>query len=66
MEQEQLILKKLDKMEKNIEEIKEHIIDEDTVLTIKEEQDLEENLKELKEGKSSSLEEIKKDRKDNA
>jgi uncharacterized membrane protein YgcG len=42
--------------------IKTHMIDADTILTEEESLELSESLKELEEGKASSLEDIKKDK----
>jgi hypothetical protein len=42
--------------------IKTHMVDADTILTEEENTELDESLKELEEGKASSLEDVKKDR----
>ncbi len=55
------ILVRLTKLQSDIEYIKEHIVDIDTVLTIEEEEALEESLKELKEGKTISHKQLKKE-----
>ena len=54
------ILVRLTKLQSDMEYIKEHIVDIDTILTIEEEEALEESLKELKEGKTISHKELKK------
>ena len=41
--------------------IKEHMVNVDTILTIEEEEALEESLKELKEGRTTSHKELKKE-----
>lgn len=58
MKAEQQILKKLGKIEKKIEEIKEHMVDADTILTEEERRLLDESIKHEKEGKLISLEEL--------
>ena len=58
------IIQELKEIKKEIHFIKEHMVDVDTILTPKEEVELNESLKELKEGKTFSLDTIKKDRKD--
>ena len=55
---EQQILQKLLKIETDIEEIKEHMVDADTILTEEERKLLDESLKHEKEGKLISLEEL--------
>jgi len=50
-------------LRKEIDYLKSHIIDEDTIMTEEEEEEYEKSLKELEEGKTHSLEQIKKDRK---
>ena len=55
------ILVRLTKLQSDMEYIKEHIVDVDTILTIEEEEALEESLKELKEGKTISHKELKKE-----
>ena len=56
------ILKKLDTLQSDLDYIKEHMVDADTILTKNEEAILERGLKEYKEGKIISLEEFKKSR----
>ena len=58
MNGEQLILQKLEKIEKEVGEIKEHMVDVDTILTAEERIMLDESLKHEKEGRLVSLEEI--------
>lgn len=57
------ILEKLDKMEKDISYIKQHMIDADSILTPEETERLEESLQEFKEGKTTSLEDSEKEMK---
>ena len=52
----------LEEIKKELYFIKEHMVDADTILTPEEELELDESLKELKQGKTFSLEQIKKDR----
>lgn len=56
---EQQILTKLDKIEKEVEDIKEHMVDVDVILTEEERRLLDESLKHEKEGTLVSLEELK-------
>ena len=49
------ILEKLDTMKSDIEYIKEHMVDIDSILTKDEEAILEKGIKEYKEGKTISL-----------
>ncbi len=58
MQIEQQILQKLQKIETDIEEIKEHMVDVDTILSEEERILLNESLKHEKEGKLISLEEL--------
>ncbi len=58
------ILQELKVIKKDLDYIKEHMIDVDIILTHEEETELEESLKELEEGKTFSFDIIKKDRKD--
>src|SRR3989344_6806331 len=55
------ILVRLTKLQSDMEYIKEHMVDVDTILTIEEEEALEESLKELKGGKTISHKELKKE-----
>ena len=64
MKTEQQILEKLEKIEKEVGDIREHMVDVDSILTPAEEMELEESLQELKEEKTVSLATIKRDRKD--
>jgi len=58
MKSEQLILEELKIIRKEVEEIKEHMVDVDTILTTEEKIMLDESIKREKEGKLVSLEEI--------
>jgi tRNA uridine 5-carbamoylmethylation protein Kti12 len=49
-------------LKKEVDFIKEHMVDVDTILTPEENTELDESLKELEEGRTFSLEDIKKDR----
>ncbi len=64
MKAEQQILEKLEKIEKEVGDIREHMVDVDSILTPAEEMELEESLQELKEEKTVSLATIKRERKD--
>ena len=55
------VLVRLAKLQSDMEYIKEHMVDVDTILTIEEEEALEESLKELKGGKTISHKELKKE-----
>ena len=55
------ILVRLTKLQSDMKYIKEHMVNVDTILTIEEEEALEESLKELKEGKTISHKELKKE-----
>ena len=55
------ILVRLQRLQSDMEYIKEHMVDVDTILTIEEEEALEESLKELKEGRTTSHKELKKE-----
>ena len=59
---EQKILEKLDKIEKEVEGIREHMVDIDSILTPEEEARYEESLKEYHAGKAVSLEDFEKKR----
>ena len=61
MESEQLILEKLEKIEKQVEDIREHMVDIDTILDQEDFQAIEEAEKEFREGKTISLEQLKKE-----
>ena len=58
MAPEQLILQKLEKIEKEIKVIKEHVVDADAVLSKEEKQMLDESIKHEKEGRLVSLDDI--------
>lgn len=60
MKTEQLILEKLEKIEKNVEDIKEHMVDVDTILTTEERILLDQSIKNEKEGKLVSNKELRK------
>ncbi len=62
----QLVIKKLDAIKSEIDYIKEHMVDVDTILAPGEEERLEESLREFKEGKTTSLEEFEKEMKSHA
>ena len=53
MKSEQLILEELKIIRKEVEEIKEHMVDVDTILTTEEKIMLDESIKREKEGKRS-------------
>ena len=55
------VLVRLAKLQSDMEYIKEHMVDVDTILTIEEEEALEDSLRELKEGKTISHKELKKE-----
>ena len=59
MKAEQQILQKLDKIEKEVEDIREHMVDVDVILTAEEKILLDESVKHEKEGTLVSLEELK-------
>ena len=56
------IYETLIELRREVNFIKNHMIDVDTILTAEENIELDESLKELEEGKTFSLEDIKKDR----
>jgi len=58
METQQLIIKKLDKLEKEIKYIREHMVDADTILTSEERKLLDESIVHEKEGSLVSLEDL--------
>jgi uncharacterized membrane protein YgcG len=49
-------------LKREVDFIKNHMVDVDSILTSEENTELDESLKELEEGKTFSLEDIKKDR----
>ena len=61
MKHEQLILEKLEEIKKEVKEIKEHMLDVDTLLDQEDMRAVEEAEKEFKEGKTISLEQLKKE-----
>ena len=61
MKIEQLILKKLEKVEKDIEEIKAHMIDIDSIVTEEDKEALARARKEFEKGETISFEELKKE-----
>ena len=56
---EEQIIQKLEKIEKEVEEIKEHMVDVDVILTEEEKRLLDESVKHEEEGTLVSLEELK-------
>ena len=58
MKIEQQILEKLDRIEKDVKDIRDHMIDVDTILADDERRLLEESIKHQKDGKLISLEEL--------
>ncbi len=57
------VMEKLDTIKSELDFIKKHMVDADTILTSKEEERLEESLENLKEGRTTSLEEFEKEMK---
>ena len=57
-----LIMEKLEMINSRLEFIEKHMVDADTILTPEEEKKLNKSLKDYKEGKAISLEELKKRR----
>ena len=55
---EQKILEKLDVIEKELEDIREHMVDVDTILTVEERRLLDESIKHEKDGTLVSLEDV--------
>ena len=60
MKTEQLILEKLEKIEKKVENIEEHMVDVDTILTEEERNLLDWSVKNEKEGRLVSSKELRK------
>jgi len=58
----QVVIEKLDDIKAELDFIREHMVDVDTILTLEEETILEKGLKEYKEGKTILLEDFKKRR----
>jgi len=54
------IMKELKEIKKEIEYIKEHMIDSDFILSVEEEKILEESMKEFEEGKAVKLEDFER------
>ena len=63
MENEQIIINKLDMIKVELDYIKKRIIDEDTIMDEEDYRALEEARKEFKEGRTTSLEDLKKEMK---
>ena len=61
---EREILKELKAIREDLNYIKEHMVDIDTILTPGEERILEEGIREFKEGKTIRLEDLERDRGD--
>ena len=59
------IMEELKAIRNDLDYIKDHMIDVDTVLTAEEEKRLEESLANLREGKTTSLEDFDKEMKKN-
>ena len=59
------ILLKLDEIKSELDYIKEHMVDIDTILTPEEEERLDESLRDLKEGKTTSLEDCEREIREN-
>lgn len=57
----QKIFDKLDKLSKDVIFIKKHMFDPDTIMTTEEARRFEQSMKELKEGKTTPLSELKKE-----
>lgn len=58
---EKKIMKELEAIRKDLDFIKEHMVDIDTILTSGEEKMLEEAMKELNEGKAIRLEKLERE-----
>jgi len=58
MKSEQVILEKLEKIEKELGEIREHMVDADTILTEEERRLLDASIKNEREGKLVSIGEL--------
>ena len=58
MKIEQQILEKIDRIEKEVKDIREHMVDVDTILTDDERRLLDESIKHQKKDKLISLEEL--------
>ncbi len=55
------VVKELKAIRKDLDYIKEHMVDVDTILTPEEEARLEESLREYKEGRTTKLEDFEKE-----
>ena len=58
MENEKLIMSKLDMIKAELDYIKNHMVDVDAIMTSEEEERFEESLNEFKEGKTTSLDKL--------
>ena len=58
MNTEMLILEKLEKIEKNVEDIRAHMVDVDTILTTEERRLLDQSIVDEKMGKFTRLEDM--------
>jgi len=58
---ENQILKELKSIKKEIDFIKDHMVDVDSIMTEKEQKRFDESLKEYKDSKTTSLEDLKKE-----
>lgn len=61
MNSEQMILQKLEKIEAQLENIKEHMVDADTLLTAEEIKLLDKSIEHEKEGKLTSSEKLREE-----
>lgn len=59
------VLEKLDVIKSELDYIKEHMVDVDSILTPEEEQRLEESMDDLKKGRTTSLTDFEKEMKGN-
>ena len=57
------VMEKLDTIKSELDFIKKHMVDADTILTSREEERLEESLEDLRKGRTTSLEEFEKEMK---
>ncbi len=55
------IYEKLDELSKDVNFIKKHMFDPDTIMTIEESKRFEQSMKELKHGKTTPISELKKE-----
>ncbi|HLC52347.1 MAG TPA: hypothetical protein VJI98_03845 [Candidatus Nanoarchaeia archaeon] len=56
-----IILEKLDLIQSELDYIKEHMFDPDTIMTTEESKRFEQSMKELNEGKTTPLSKLKKE-----